>query len=740
MHDFITIENPKQMKKQIFATKMMVALLTWLFISISCSKKNDILMVEQPSAEQQKKVVDRFLNAPDNVSKELNYIIDNIRKTEEKTPFLYAFAQRNGFPNWQKITGNIPIYAPEYNKQVHVTDVAINAINSNQISNPNSTATLFIPLQDTVTKEIKAYIYCQKSLDGTVTYKTYNKAAILQTPPSSKEDIKTKGVLLSVFAHFEKSINHKNELQLPAPYNYTFKDVVVGFSSNKTATENSDMVFDEGCKDGHFFISIFQLLTGYDIPCSPVLHFTIICQNGKPMNIPPTIEYPCAKSIEPGGGGSNTPPPSNGGSTPPPPTSTPPPPSSGGGGGWLGVFPTPPPTNTPPSYVDPNLGGGSNTSPSYPNNPSLPPNWEEDPNEPWFPVGRTPVNGIQYSAQLQYLIDNLQLSHEQAEWLSQHPVFTNELYQEFIAYTNINGQSDELISATKALIDIMINGEIDNPFSAQSFSYIAPYLTSDVLAVGDANVFGKYFSNQQWLISFNNPSLQPWLVYWQAIKNTIDAFSLDGADKPNKFRDPAKFDKRVFQPFNFATQQIPVIPNVIPKSDFVKWFDGANCLDLCEKQIDKKNCIMTNGYDPGNQTFALRKNPVKPTLNNSSRSTEQYDENETLKAISYMIDALNKGIPVIAGVDTRDGVKPNENKDNVTNHFIVIVGTSIDSKGRVCFNFYDNGTSNVNEGTKDGLRIVFIPGVGLVAAWSSESNPNYDPNWKVTQVRKCVKD
>ncbi len=449
------------MKKQIFATKMMVALLTWLFISISCSKKNDILMVEQPSAEQQKKVVDRFLNTPDNVSKELNYIIDNIRKTEEKTPFLYAFAQRNGFPNWQKITGNIPIYAPEYNKQVHVTDVAINAINSNQISNPNSTATLFIPLQDTVTKEIKAYIYCQKSLDGTVTYKTYNKAAILQTPPSSKEDIKTKGVLLSVFAHFEKSINHKNELQLPVPYNYTFKDVVVSFSNNKTATENSDMVFDEGCKDGHIYISISQLFLGFlnlDFSCSPVLHFTITCQGGAPIIIPPTLEYPCGKMLEPGGGGgsSSTPPPSNGGSTPPPPTSTTPTPPSGGGGGWLGVFPTPPPTNTPPSYVDPNLGGGSNTSPSYPNNPSLPPNWEEDPNEPWFPTGRTPVNGIQYSAQLQYLIDNLQLSHEQAEWLNQHPDKVDEIHKALNRiYDNI--PFDQLVEILNIHLDRLMN-------------------------------------------------------------------------------------------------------------------------------------------------------------------------------------------------------------------------------------------------------------------------------------------
>jgi len=113
---------------------------------------------------------------------------------------------------------------------------------------------------------------------------------------------------------------------------------------------------------------------------------------------------------------------------------------------------------------------------------------------------------------------------------------------------------------------------------------------------------------------------------------------------------------------------------------------------------------------------------------------------ETLKAISYMIDALSHGIPVIAGVDTRDGEKPSENRDNVTNHFIVIVGTSIDSKGRVCFNFYDNGRVNPADGAKDDLRIVFIPGVGLVAAWGSESNPNYDPNWKVTQIRRCVKN
>jgi len=731
MHDFITIENPKQMKKQIFATKMMVALLTWLFISISCSKKNDILMVEQPSAEQQKKVVDRFLNAPDNVSKELNYIIDNIRKTEEKTPFLYAFAQRNGFPNWQNITGNIPIYAPEYNKQVHVTDVATNAINSNQISNPNSTATLFIPLQDTVTKEIKAYIYCQKSLDGTVTYKTYNKAAILQTPPSSKNDIKTKGVILSVFAHFEKSINHKNELQLPAPYNYTFKDVVVSFSNNKTATENSDIVFDEGCKDGEISISMTQFLFGFPMECSPILHFTIVCQNGTPMNIPPHISYPCAKSIEPGGGGggSSTPPPSNGGSTPPPSTSTTPPPSSGGGGGWLGFFPTPPPTNTPPSYVDPNLGGGSNTSPSYPNNPSLPPNWEEDPNEPWFPVGRTPVNGIQPSSQLQYLIDNLQLNDDQIEWLNQHPVFTNELYQEFIAYTNINGQSDELISATKALIDIMINGEIDNPFSAQSFSYIAMQLPVKLTTIS-FNDYEGIFNNQFSIITNVNPTIKKWIVYWFAILNSNNILNMDWDIKDlESDYTTTNYDHNTYIPFDFQNQQLwKNISNVIPTQHFVGYDKQNPLLDDClkvAKAILSNMGYSISGYST-NQTIVTY----------SKKNNFGYSEENTKVAVDYILKALSNGKPVIVGVECKDRLNSGNSSDETTDHFIIINGSGQDADGPY-FTYIETDTKWTNQAyyDKNGqtYKLRFVSGEGLITDCNS---PGCDWGKKVTQIRK----
>ncbi len=439
---------------------------------------------------------------------------------------------------------------------------------------------------------------------------------------------------------------------------------------------------------------------------------------------------------------------------------------SGGGGGLGGggnINPPAPPTN-PPALNNPPSGGsgsggssgsytGSTPPPTYGYGPYLPPNYWDiaNPNDPGvFPWGNAfAPQPDPYLPNLRSLINILGLNQTQIDWLNQQPTFTDDLYSKLIAYTNANGLSDDIINATKALIDAMMNGDINNPFSAQTFATIAPYLTTDVLAIGDASVFGKYFTNQQWLIGFNNPSLQPWEVYWQAIKNTIDEFSLDGADNSDLSTfDQGKQDKRTFQPFNFATQQIPIIPKVIPKTDFVPYrkvydpvknkYVGVNCMTLAKEQIAKNNCIMTNGYDPGNQTFALRSNPIKPTSNNSSRGTEQYNETETLKAISYMIDALSHGIPVIAGVDTRDGAKPDENTDNVTNHFIVIVGTSVDSKGRVCFNFYDSGTANVNEGTKDDLRIVFIPGVGLVAAWGS--NPDYDPNWKVTQIRRCVKN
>jgi hypothetical protein len=622
----------------------------------------------------------------------------------------------------------------------------------------NSRSFYFIPLTDSVTKRTKAFIYCQQYNDSLFTYRTYDVDAILAANPNSDTTKQNKIIALGFTAYFERKIN--GSVQTEAFKNNKFSKVNIRITdavgNMKTNSIKQVLIVPGPCTKTVLITIEHEVSYGYfeyevvaiEVPCSgsgggsePIATVPPNLGGGGIINPPPPPlpNLPPAISNPP----STTPPPyvSNPPSTTPPPyVSTPP--NSGSYPGY-----TPPSGSSGGSYSGTNPGGG------YQYGPYLPPNYWDiwnpyDPN--LFPWGNTlPNQPSPYLPSLNRLINMLGLNQTQIDWLNLQSTFTDELYSRLQAYTITNGLSDEIISATKALIDAMMNGDVGIPFSAQSFATIAPYLTTDVLAIGDASVFSKYFTNQQWLIAFNNPSLQPWEVYWQALKNTIDEFSLDGADNSDLSTfDQGKQDKRTFQPFNFATQQIPIIPKVIPKTDFVPYrkvydpvknkYVGVNCMTLAKEQIAKNNCIMTNGYDPGNQTFALRSNPIKPTSNNSSRGTEQYNETETLKAISYMIDALNHGIPVIAGVDTRDGAKPDENTDNVTNHFIVIVGTSVDSKGRVCFNFYDSGTANVNEGTKDDLRIVFIPGVGLVAAWGS--NPDYDPNWKVTQIRRCVKN
>lgn len=101
-----------------------------------------------------------------------------------------------------------------------------------------------------------------------------------------------------------------------------------------------------------------------------------------------------------------------------------------------------------------------------------------------------------------------------------------------------------------------------------------------------------------------------------------------------------------------------------------------------------------------------------------------------------MISALQRGIPVVVGVDDQPG-SPNVQTDNTTDHFVVIVGMGHDSNGNY-FIFYDNASGDPAQGANPNNKLYYNPTTGIISGQSQTSyalDPTMHP-YIVTMIRK----
>lgn len=102
-----------------------------------------------------------------------------------------------------------------------------------------------------------------------------------------------------------------------------------------------------------------------------------------------------------------------------------------------------------------------------------------------------------------------------------------------------------------------------------------------------------------------------------------------------------------------------------------------------------------------------------------------------------IFSALNNNTPVIVGVDVLPG-SPNPNTDNITDHFVTIVGMGRDGNG-IYFRFFDNASGHVGQGANLGNKFYWNESTGKL---SGQSQTPYGLNngiFTVTQIRKSKK-
>lgn len=190
---------------------------------------------------------------------------------------------------------------------------------------------------------------------------------------------------------------------------------------------------------------------------------------------------------------------------------------------------------------------------------------------------------------------------------------------------------------------------------------------------------------------------------------------------------PGNYDNTSYSDFDDQTQPWPTFQNVIPISDFVGWnrilHPTWQCMDYAKAQIAKKGYRISNYFDIG-QTIQIYTN------------ANGADKNAAKNAVGYLISSLQRGIPIVVGVDDQVG-SPNPNTDNTTDHFIVIVGSGSDANG-IYFTFYDNASGDPTQGASINNKLYYNSLTGLITGKSqtdyAKASNRYD--YIVTMVRK----
>lgn len=188
----------------------------------------------------------------------------------------------------------------------------------------------------------------------------------------------------------------------------------------------------------------------------------------------------------------------------------------------------------------------------------------------------------------------------------------------------------------------------------------------------------------------------------------------------------------------------PTINPVIPEDDFVGWppSGNANCFDLAKKQIEKANCqLVESGYYANSANlFQIWKDANSDKVNDLSGDSQKKRFKE---CVDYLIEALNDGIPVVAGIDNRGEYYGN--RDRTTDHFVTIVGMGKDNAG-CYFLFYDNAVPSYHQGTSSKNKLYvdcrnYIMAVDYMAnsyTFSMHANSKYIKHF-VSQIRKSKK-
>lgn len=168
----------------------------------------------------------------------------------------------------------------------------------------------------------------------------------------------------------------------------------------------------------------------------------------------------------------------------------------------------------------------------------------------------------------------------------------------------------------------------------------------------------------------------------------------------------------------------PKVPiELMDKSKFVGWHEGANCLTLAQETLKKYG--ITN-YGSSANVFRLVEEKNGQLIKWGNDPYNNYEN-----AIKCIDDHLNAKRPIIVGVNHTLGLSDNE---GTTDHFVVITGRGFDPLLRQpYYTFMDNGSVLATDGCSDMNRFYYIEGNNF--SGTSEYIKAKHRSYTVVQVR-----
>lgn len=176
--------------------------------------------------------VKQFLTLPSNAGHALRGIVNDLGKAEKKYAFLSKHILKNGMPKWEYTISPRVLFEGDLQNSASKRESDVTA------------PIFFIPLVDSVTQQVKAFIYCAQTGDSTYRYKLYNRDVVINETPKVNDAVINAKAILACFATFEKSIYKRSDIIFGGRYKELFQNSSVRFRS-KSAIEISNTIITQ---------------------------------------------------------------------------------------------------------------------------------------------------------------------------------------------------------------------------------------------------------------------------------------------------------------------------------------------------------------------------------------------------------------------------------------------------------------------------------------------------------------
>jgi hypothetical protein len=454
----------------------------------SCRKLKDVEMRSDDGLAQ------KFFQIPEDASDALRSVIADIRKQNDKHHFVNQLAGKYGLPAWGKSIANVP-----------VRNIP-NAANTRRATG-DSLQVFLIPFRAS-DSSVSSYLACARN-DEEFTYRYYKKDN-LSTLYAANDTIEyLREGLLSVFGYFEKRINNKDSAYIGGIYKKKVEDVTIRFNgipANGRSQVNDPISLIEVCYTIENSLHPFRAQNISSEVCITVGVYGSMFDMG----------FTSSGGYSSGGSGSS------------------------GGGGSTGSNSFPDGFQCPQSewwcesgdyrYID----GVRYTPYAYPGQ-TYGLSWL------WWENGAGGIPSYEHLINVLYLLNTLNPTSTQANWLANHSNEADELYQTLQDYSNLDPIStntfpvsppDGVLAASKITIDAALSNLITGPYNLNHFTnIITPYFPA--LQTNAANInpaFWYYFSFQCAIIKVEHPNWSNFRVYMKAMGDTIMELVHTGLD------------------------------------------------------------------------------------------------------------------------------------------------------------------------------------------------------------------